>query len=82
MPEQKFEIGVSDSGALIFIYDDSLEFLKTLGNFSIKRASHVEPTEDGRWTAEMLDGTVLGPFDLRKDALEAEVEYLKEVLFQ
>lgn len=81
MLEQEFEIGVSDKGALIFIYSDELSFLKKLGDFKVKRASHVEPTEDGRWAADMLDGTVLGPFDLRKDALDAEVNYLSRVLF-
>lgn len=78
---QEFVLGTDAEGNLTFIYDDSLEFLKGLGKFSIKRASHVEPTEDGRWTADMLDGTVLGPFDLRKDALSVEVDYLKTALF-
>lgn len=82
MSEQEYEIGVNDHGALTFIYSDELSFLKSLGNFKVKRASHVEPTEDGRWTAEMLDGPTLGPFELRGEALSAEVEFLKKVLFQ
>lgn len=78
---QEFEIGSDDLGNLIYIYDDSLSFLQGLGNASVKRASHVEPTEDGRWTAEMVDGPTLGPFDLRGEALAAEVEFLKSTLF-
>lgn len=78
---QEFQIGVNSKGDLTFIYSDEISFLKALGTFSVKRASHVEPTEDGKWTASMVDGPVLGPFDLRGDALSAEVEYLKGVLF-
>lgn len=45
----------------------------------IRRASHVEPTPEGQWTANMAPsgGTVLGTFNLRQDALCAEVEWLE-----
>ena len=80
---QEFAIGLNDNGDLVYIYDDSLSFLQDLGKASVRRASHVEPTEDGKWTADMspVNGPVLGPFPLRKDALESEVEFLKGVLF-
>ena len=41
---------------------------------SITRASHVEPDAEGRWLADLtpVAGPVLGPFDLRSEALAAE----------
>ena len=37
------------------------------------------PTPDGRWTADMtpVGGPVLGPFDRRSEALEAEHAWLE-----
>lgn len=76
--EQEFVIGTDDKGNLIYIYSDEISFLQDLGKASVRRASHVEPTEDGKWTAEMVGGPILGPFDLRGQALSAEVSWLKE----
>ena len=47
------------------VYDDALRGLLALGPAAIRRASHVEPTPDGRWTADLgpMEGPVLGPFD-------------------
>ena len=60
------------------LYDETLD-LSQLGHVSIRRASHVEPTDDGRWRADLspMDGPVLGPFPLRSEALTAEVEWLQ-----
>lgn len=60
------------------IYDDRLQFLNRIGGFEIKRASHVEPAEGGKWTADMSPsgGPVLGPFDTRAEALEEEKQWL------
>ena len=33
------------------------------------------------WTAAMNDGTLLGPYRLREEALRAEVKYLEAKLF-
>ncbi len=65
---------------IIGIHDDRLGFLRELGPVSIKRASHVEPTDDAKWTADLspVDGPVLGPFDTRGEALDAEVAWLKK----
>jgi len=66
------------------IYDDEIsDLLQNLGSVKIQRASHVEPTEDGQWQADLspVDGPVLGPFLLRKDALDAEVAWLMENIF-
>ena len=46
----------------------------------IARGSHVEPTVDGQWTADLspVNGPVLGPFRCRSDALVAERQWLEE----
>lgn len=50
--------------------------LATLGLLHIERASHVEPTADGRWLARIIHGPTLGPFSFRSEALAAEVDWL------
>src|SRR4051794_13845574 len=42
----------------------------------IERSSHVEPDDQGRWWAEVIDGPKMGPFPLRSEALAAEVAWL------
>jgi hypothetical protein len=65
-------------GVVRCIYDEVID-LATLGNPAITRASHVEPDQQGRWWADMgpVGGPVLGPFDRRSEALEAEKGWLK-----
>ena len=60
------------------VYDDALRGLLALGPAAIRRASHVEPTPDGRWTADLgpMKGPVLGPFETRAAALHAEQGWL------
>jgi hypothetical protein len=67
------ELIVSPQGQVHCLYDESLD-LSVLGPLSIRRASYVEPTPDGQWTADLspLGGPVLGPFPLRSAALAAE----------
>lgn len=64
------------------IYSDKMApALREMGKVKVRRASHVEPTEDGTgWTADMtpVGGGILGPFALREDALAAEVAWLNE----
>ena len=71
---------IQPDGRLEFVWSDQLATFRDLGQTSIKRASHVEGTEDGRWTADMgpSGGPVLGPFELREQALTAEREWLAE----
>lgn len=59
--------------------DDAVEMLESVGNVSIARASHVEPVGSG-WSADMspVGGPVLGPFDRRGVAIDAEIAWLKE----
>ena len=60
------ELVISPHGDVHCLYDESLD-LSALGPLTIRRASHVEPTVDGQWTADLspLGGPVLGPFRLR-----------------
>ena len=66
-----------------FVYLDELKDLLDMGKSTIKRASHVEPIEtDGQimWQADIspIGGPKLGPFPLRKDALDAEIKWIEE----
>ncbi len=71
------ELIIGPAGAIRAIYDEGLE-LAALGPVTIRRASHVEPGDDGRWYADLgpVRGPVLGPFSLRSEALAAEVAWL------
>jgi hypothetical protein len=74
------------AGAIQFIHDDAItQALRGMGRVKIRRASHVEPTEDGeKWTADMSPVAgfplILGPFETRKEALDAEIKWLSERL--
>ncbi len=59
------------------IYTEDID-LSILGKKKIRRASHVEPNEEGMWTADMKPsgGPILGPYEKRSEALRAEVEWL------
>jgi hypothetical protein len=61
------------------IYGEVID-LAALGPIRISRASHVEPDGEGRWMADLapVGGPVLGPYDRRSEALEAEVAWLEE----
>jgi hypothetical protein len=67
------------NGKMSFIYDDQLADLISEGDSKIERVSNVEPAEGG-WVAFMNDGTKLGPFKLRQEALDAEIAYIQERL--
>ncbi|QDV19503.1 hypothetical protein Pan153_41690 [Gimesia panareensis] len=61
------------------LYDETLD-LSSLGTPQIQRGSHVEPTTDGNWTADLspVSGPLLGPFTRRSEALAAEVAWLEQ----
>ena len=75
------ELIIRPDGTTVGIYSDTIDY-KMLGRPQIRRASHVEPTDDGRWTADLspVDGPVLGPFDRRDEALAGEMEYLETIM--
>jgi len=72
------QLVIKRGGAVRAIYSEEID-LATLGSPAISRASHVEPTTDGHWTADLspLGGPVLGPFPARSQALQAEYEWLE-----
>ena len=72
-------INFNEDGTADTLYTEEIN-LKSLGDLHMKRASHVEPTENGMWTADMspVNGPILGPFETRTIALRAEVEWLKK----
>ena len=75
---QTVELIVAADGRLRCLYDECLD-LFAFGRPSIQRGSRVEPTEEGRWTADLalVGGPLLGPFACRSAALEAERRWLQ-----
>ncbi len=73
------ELVINSSGDIGCVYGEEVD-LSELGRLSIQRGSHVEPTADGQWTADLspVHGPQLGPFDCRTQALEAEVAWLNQ----
>lgn len=76
------DVVINDAGGIRCIYSESID-LTQLGAATISRASHVEPTADGSWTADMspVGGPQLGPFLHRSEALKAEVSWLRQHWF-
>ena len=72
------DLVITPTGQVRAIYSEELD-LAVLGHPVITRASAVEPTPDGRWTADLspVGGPVLGPFPHRSEALAAEVAWLE-----
>lgn len=68
---------IDRTGVVHAVYDELLD-LSTLGDMSIRRASHVEPDINGHWWADLspVQGPRLGPFARRSEALAAEMKWL------
>ena len=84
MKRRKIELAVSNEGVIRFIYSDDARFLLDAGEAKIKRVSNVEPWDEmgrsgAKWGADlqMSGGPLLGPFERRQDALDAEVVWLR-----
>lgn len=77
-------IKIEPNGEITAIYNDNLVELFKEGKTEIKRASHVEPNNEGMWVADLfpIGGPILGPYEKRKDALDAELEWLDDFLFE
>ena len=73
------ELLIGATGNVRCVYGEELD-LRALGTLSIRRGSYVEPTADGRWTADLapVGGPILGPFEHRCSALNAEIAWLAE----
>jgi len=72
---------VDNTGGVRFVYSDAAAAVaRAVGTLTTRRASHVEPTHDGRWAADMSPvriGVTLGPYDTRQEALDAERDWLE-----
>ena len=74
---------VRPDGEVQCVYGEEIN-LAAIGALEITRASHIEPDSQGRWWADLTPsgGPVLGPFDRRSDALNAEHSWLEGYLLQ
>ena len=68
---------IDRTGVVRCIYSEAID-LGALGPLTIRRASHVEPDEHGRWWADLspVNGPKLGPYSQRSVALQEEVNWL------
>jgi hypothetical protein len=71
------QLVVQPNGSIRCVYGEQIE-LSRLGELAVRRASHVEPTVEGRWVADLspVDGPQLGPYEKRSAALQAEKKWL------
>ncbi len=72
------QLVIEPDGAVRCIYSEDID-LAALGRPVIRRASHVEPTENGQWTADLspVGGPTLTAFPTRSQALAAELRWLE-----
>jgi len=72
---------VDPQGSIRCLYSEAVD-LASLGSLSIRRASHVEPDDQGRWWADLapMNGPKLGPYQTRSGALDAERIWLEAFL--
>lgn len=75
------ELIITSGGEVHCLYDETID-LSGLGDVHIRRASHVEPDEAGKWWADLspASGPRLGPFRARSEAIDAEVQWLRHQL--
>lgn len=68
---------IKADGSVRCVYDETVD-LSAIGALSIRRGSHVEPDDGGNWWADLspVEGPMLGPFDSRSAALDAEQRWL------
>jgi hypothetical protein len=73
------QLVVEPNGNIRCVYAELID-LASLGVLTIRRASHVEPDEEGRWWADVssVQGPLLGPFAQRSLALVAEQIWLEQ----
>jgi hypothetical protein len=70
---------IERDGRVRSVYGELID-LAALGPARITRASHVEPDDQGLWLADLspVRGPLLGPYEKRSEALEAEEGWLEE----
>ena len=71
------QLVIDPRGTVRCVYGETIDLAK-IGPATIRRGSHVEPTDSGDWTADLspVNGPLLGPFKTRSEALAAEVGWL------
>jgi len=73
------KIVFDEKGNCRAIYTDSIKpLLAQLGAIQIRRASHVEPGQDGNWYVDLspVGGPTVGPFAERSTAIKHETDWL------
>lgn len=75
---------VDADGNVAAIWSDDMRWLRGEGDCKVTRSSHVEATDDGlAWEPDMSPSRgpkSLGRFETRREALDAEVAWLKREL--
>jgi hypothetical protein len=71
------QLVIDPYGCAYGVYAEAID-LSSLGQLTIRRASHVEPDAHGLWWSDLspVQGPRLGPFDRRSAALAAELCWL------
>ena len=71
-------INILPSGYVECLYTDKIN-LRNIGSLDVRRASNVEFDNNKQgWMVDIeLDGAILGPFESREVAIQAEVEYIE-----
>ena len=83
----QIRIRIEKDGTVRSLYNEAYDFTAH-GDIAIRRVSRVEPRADGKWEADMSllgsthEGVILGPFDKRSQALQAEVDYIQQRQFK
>ena len=73
------QLVITPDGVVRCLYSEQID-LSSIGQVTISRGSHVEPTVAGRWQADLapVGGPLLGPFPQRSQALAAEQHWLEQ----
>jgi hypothetical protein len=72
---------IDPRAAIHSLYGEQID-MACLGAMTIRRASHVEPDDQGAWWADLapVGGPKLGPHPCRSAALDAEQRWLETFL--
>jgi hypothetical protein len=74
------KIKIEKNGTLRCVYSDEID-LRTIGRLTVTRASTVEFNPDSQqWNARLTDGTHVGNFESRQDAIKKEIVVLESRL--
>lgn len=82
LDEETVVFNIDEEGRISFIWNDEFQDLRSLGDMSIRRVSHVEPVGD-KFQADLspVNGPTFGPYDTRGEALAAEIKWLNDNIF-